>query len=122
MDENTRRLVDSYLPMSEQSLLLLLGLIEPRHGYGIMQLVQEQTKGRVNLSPSTVYTLLYKMENDGLIHTVSEIDRRKVYSITALGKTVLMQEASRIFGLASHLTNVLFDQDSSCDETEHAGV
>ena len=87
-----------------------------------MQLVQEQTKGRVNLSPSTVYTLLYKMENDGLIHTVSEIDRRKVYSITALGKTVLMQEASRIFGLASHLTKVLFDQDSSCDETEHAGV
>jgi len=113
MDENTQRLIDSYLPMSEQSLLLLLGLVEPRHGYGIMQMVHEQTKGRVNLSPSTVYTLLYKMETDGLIQTVSEIDRRKVYSITRLGKTILEQETKRICALANYASSVLSSGQNS---------
>jgi len=113
MDENTQRLIDSYLPMSEQSLLLLLGLVEPRHGYGIMQMVHEQTKGRVNLSPSTVYTLLYKMETDGLIQTVSEIDRRKVYSITRLGNTILEQETKRICALANYASSVLSSGQNS---------
>ncbi len=113
MDENTRRLIESYLPMSEQSFLLLLGLVEPRHGYGIMQMVNEQTKGRVNLSPSTVYTLLYKMETDGLIQTVSEIERRKVYSITPLGRTILDHEAKRLNALAHYASSVLFPEQNS---------
>ena len=122
MDENTRRLIDSYLPMSEQSFLLLLGLVEPRHGYGIMQMVQEQTKGRVNLSPSTVYTLLYKMETDGLIQTVSEIDRRKVYSITQLGKTVLAQETKRICALANYASSALCPEHNSSSVKETVEV
>ena len=96
MDKQTANLIESYLPMSEQSFLVLLCLVEPKHGYGIMQQVFEQTNGRVNLSPSTVYTVLYKMEQDGLIETVSEIDRRKVYSITAIGKNILTAETDRL--------------------------
>ena len=122
MDEKTLHLIDSYLPMSEQSFLLLLGLVEPRHGYGIMQMVSEQTKGRVNLSPSTVYTLLYKMETDGLIQTVSEVDRRKVYCVTSVGRTVLNAEAKRLSALASFASEILFSDSCKSDEKATAAV
>lgn len=79
MGFSTEELIERYLPMSEQSFLLLLCLTEPRHGYGIMQMVLEQSGGRISLGPSTVYTILYKMEQDGLIEVVSEVERRKVY-------------------------------------------
>jgi len=117
MDEMTLQLINGYLPMSEQSFLLLMGLVEPRHGYGIMQMVSEQTKGRVNLSPSTVYTLLYKMETDGLIQTVSEVDRRKVYLITTLGKTVLRAEANRLAALSDFASKILGSASSVSEKT-----
>lgn len=110
MNEKTRELLKSYLPMSEQGLLMLLSLTEPRHGYAIMQSVQEQTKGRVAIGPSTVYTILYKMEQDGLIEVVSEEDRRKVYLITDLGYEVLRAEASRLTHLARYAGFVLSGQ------------
>lgn len=107
MDETIRKLISSYLPMSEQSFLLLLCLTEPRHGYGIMQMVLEQSQGRVSLGPSTVYTILYKMEQDGLIEVVSEVDRRKVYEITYAGRQVLLAETSRITELSRYARQVM---------------
>lgn len=95
------QLIKSYLPMTEQGFLLLFSLTEERHGYGIMQYVQELTEGRVCLGPGTVYTMLYKMENDGLIATVREQDRRKVYRITQTGRAVLGAEGARLRGLAA---------------------
>ena len=107
MDEKTAHIIKSYLPMREQSFLMLLCLAETMHGYGIMQQVSELTAGRVNLSPSTVYTLLYKMETDGLIETVSEIDRRKIYSATSLGKNVLIAETDRLSALLDFAQSTL---------------
>ena len=107
MNEMTRHLIESYLPMSEQSFLMLLCLSDPMHGYGIMQRVFEQTNGRVTLSPSTVYTVLYKMEQDGLIETVSELDRRKVYAITPAGKSVLSAEINRLSSLVGFARKII---------------
>jgi DNA-binding PadR family transcriptional regulator len=100
MGQSIEKLIDSYLPMSEASFLLLLCLLEPRHGYGIMQTVSEQSGGRVSLGASTVYTILYKMEQDGLISVFSEVDRRKIYAITPTGERVLEAETARITALA----------------------
>ena len=74
--------------------------MEERHGYGIMQYVHEITNGRINLGSGTVYTMLYKMENDGLIAAVSEHDRRKIYRITKEGQRVLRAEGDRLCQLA----------------------
>lgn len=112
MNEKTRQLLQNYLPMSEQSLLVLLSLTEPRHGYAIMQSVQAQTKGRVAIGPSTVYTILYKMEQDGLIDVVSEDDRRKVYLISDVGYEVLNAEASRLSNLARYASFVLSGKET----------
>ena len=99
-------LVKAYLPMTEQGFLLLYSLTEERHGYGIMQHVQEITAGRIHLGSGTVYTMLYKMENDGLISTVKEQDRRKVYLITKAGRQVLHAEADRLRQLAEIAVNL----------------
>lgn len=56
------RLVKSYLPMSEPSFLLLSSLLEERHGYGIMQYVEQITGGRVSWGPvpSTPFCIKWK--------------------------------------------------------------
>lgn len=51
MGFSTEELIERYLPMSEQSFLLLLCLTEPRHGYGIMQMVLEQSAAGFRLAP-----------------------------------------------------------------------
>lgn len=93
-------MIKTYLPMSEASFLVLSSLQSPRHGYAIMQNILELTGGRVNLGAGTVYTILYKMENDDLIRVVAEEDRRKIYHITEIGQEVLEAEAFRIHQLA----------------------
>lgn len=106
MSDIGKTAISAYLPMSEANLLLLLFLTEPRHGYAIMHMAQDETNGRVVLSSSTVYTILYKMEQDGLIEVVSEVDRRKVYCITELGTEVLEAEMERLNALLRLAVNV----------------
>jgi len=89
-------LIKSYLPMTEASFLVLASLGKENHGYGIMLEAARLTDGRVSLGAGTVYTLLYRMENDGLIESVREEDRRKIYGITSTGIAVLEAEGKRL--------------------------
>ena len=96
MQEREQELIRNYLPMTEPGFLTLLFLQRPRHGYAIIQKVSQATNGRVVLSASTVYTILYKMEQDGLIAFTGEEERRKVYRITPAGHAVLLAETERL--------------------------
>lgn len=82
--------------MTETGFYILLCLRGPNHGYGIVQRVKELTDGELVLSPGTMYGSLSKMEKDGLITFIEEIDKRKVYQITELGTEVLNCELNRI--------------------------
>lgn len=82
--------------MSETMFYILLSLQEERHGYAIMQYVKELTKERINLGAGTIYQSLRKLESDGLIIQIKEIDRKKIYSITDIGRQILLEEAHRI--------------------------
>lgn len=86
----------AYVPMSETAYYILLSLIEPRHGYGIMQHVEALTNGRLRLGPGTLYGSLSRMERDGLIDVVAEEERRKIYQINEVGMRVLQMELSRL--------------------------
>lgn len=85
-----------YVPMTETSFYILLCLREQNHGYGIVQKVKIITNGEIILTPGTMYGTLSKMEKDGLIQFVKEEDKRKIYSITQLGREVLDIEFQRI--------------------------
>ena len=86
---------------------ILLSLKQERHGYAIMQYVKELTKGRILLGAGTVYSSLGKLDSDGLIKSVREEERRKIYTITPVGNEILHEEATRINELAMNIRELL---------------
>ena len=53
--------------LTEVTDLILLSLYEPRHGYAIIQFVEEVTNGRVLLGAGTLYGALSSLEQKGWI-------------------------------------------------------
>lgn len=97
----------AYLPMSETAYYILLSLVEARHGYGIMQHVEQLTAGRLQLGPGTLYGTLARMEKDGIIQVAAEEHRRKVYAITDAGRELLRAELERLRELVANGAAVL---------------
>ena len=89
-------LSQKYLPMTETAYCILLSLRVPRHGYGIMQYVEEVTKGRIKIGPGTMYGTLSKLENEGLILQDREEERKKIYRLNDKGRRVIELEIQRL--------------------------
>ena len=96
MSELTEKLRRGYVPMTETGFYILFCLQKERHGYSITQKVKQLTEGQLSISPGTMYGTLAKMEKDGLIAFVREEEKRKLYSITKLGRQILELEIQRI--------------------------
>lgn len=82
--------------LTEQMYYLLLALHEPGHGYAIMERVKELSRGRLQVGPGTLYTLLGRFEKEGLITLEKVEDTRKVYRLTELGRETLEKEYERL--------------------------
>lgn len=82
--------------MTESMYYLLLALRCPGHGYVLMSRVSEISRGRVSMGPGTLYGLLKKMQQAGLVLLDTETQRRKIYSLTAAGESALHGEYSRL--------------------------
>ncbi len=82
--------------MTEAMYYILLALLEPNHGYQLMQAVGTVSHGRVKMGPGTLYGVLTRMVKDGLIVVVNNDGRRKTYAITDAGKEALKQEFARL--------------------------
>ena len=93
LTEKIRRV---YVPMTETGFYILFCLQKERHGYSITQKVKQLTEGQLSISPGTMYGTLAKMEKDGLIAFIREEEKRKLYSITELGRQILELEIQRI--------------------------
>lgn len=93
---DTDLLMKQFLPMTESAYYILLSLHEPRHGYAIMQHVEEITEGRIRIGPGTIYGTLSKLEKEELIMPKAETDRKKIYSLSEKGKAVLHLELKRL--------------------------
>lgn len=95
-----------YLPLSEATYYILLSLIEPRHGYGIMQNTSSLTGERLNIGPGTLYGTITKLLDEKLIvsHEGDEgnSERRKVYRLTDRGKELLGVELERLRELVAN--------------------
>ena len=85
-----------YLPLSEATYYIMLMLVTPLHGYGVMQQVEEMTEGTVTIGPGTLYGAFSTLENEGLIEMVRQEDRRKFYALTAKGEAVLRRQIERL--------------------------
>lgn len=97
-----KKLQKKYLPMTETAYYVLISLIKPKHGYGIMQHVENLTNGRIKIGAGTMYGSLSRMEKEGLITSVAEENRKKIYEISEKGKIVLKLELKRLEELLNH--------------------
>lgn len=97
----------SFLPLTPLAFQVLLALAgTDRHGYGIIREVDERTDGLIRLRTGTLYTLLQRLIDEGLIEDAptpagetTDDSRRKYYRLTELGRSVLSAEARRLESL-----------------------
>ena len=84
--------------LTEAVYYVLLSLLTPMHGYGIMQNVESLSGGRVRLAAGTLYGALSTMLERNWIRALpGEMDsRRKEYQITPEGRRVLDEEMLRL--------------------------
>jgi len=82
---------------------LLAVAAEPAHGYAIKQDIEARGGGR--LDPGSLYRLIARLLDEGLIREVDDppgapVDsRRRYYGITPVGTRTLKAEASRMAAL-----------------------
>ena len=100
-----KKLQNKYLPLTEAAYYVLISLNKPRHGYGIMQHVEKLTNGRIKIGAGTMYGNLSRMEKEGLITSVAEEDRKKIYELSEKGKIVMKLELERLEELLEHGKN-----------------
>src|SRR5580704_17898684 len=68
---------------------------QPRHGYEIIQAIEERSAGTYRPSPGVIYPTLQMLEELGHAR-VEQDDARKVYAITAEGKRDLGEHADDV--------------------------
>lgn len=96
--------------LTEPMYYILLSLNEERYGYEIMQLISDKTQGRLKVGPGTLYTLLSRFVNLGIIRQTKEVERRKVYIITDYGMELLEKEFERLQQLIEDGRAVLYGE------------
>ena len=94
---------DDHLPLKPADFHILVALLGgERHGYGLMQQVNEDSAGRVVLELGSLYRLIARLHESGLLSesrrrpAADDDTRRRYYRITPLGRQVAEQEARRL--------------------------
>jgi DNA-binding PadR family transcriptional regulator len=99
-----RAAVEALLPLQPATLHILMAVAdEDRHGYAIIQDVEERTEGEIRLSAGTLYRSIQRMQEQGLIVEARkrpapafDDERRRYYSITPFGVAVARAEMRRL--------------------------
>jgi DNA-binding PadR family transcriptional regulator len=91
-----------FLPLKPGDFHILMALLDrDLHGYAVMKAVEEETGGKVVLEVGSLYRLLGRLLDAGLLEAAAppeneSDERRKYYRITALGRDVARAEAVRL--------------------------
>ena len=93
-----------FLPLTRDAFDVLVSLAEgDRHGYAILLDIAERSQGRIHLSPSTLYAVIRRLLEAGLIVESAERpdpahddERRRYYRLSPLGRQVARAEARRL--------------------------
>jgi len=102
------------LILSRDTFHILVALADgERHGYSIMQEVEERTGGAVRLSPSTLYSAIKRLLEGGYIEELQERpdpahddERRRYYRLTKAGRRAAVSEAGQLEKLLADARSV----------------
>ena len=92
--------------------LLVLSALRgaPKHGYQIAVDVEAESNGLFRFRHGTLYPILYRLEEEGLIRGSWSKDggrKKKVYALTAQGRRHLTGETDRVAEIVSRLLRIL---------------
>ena len=77
-------------------LILKTVSLEPTHGWGISQRIQQMSKGALDVNQGSLYPALQRMEKEGTISsgwkTTDNNRQARYYRITASGRRALQRE------------------------------
>lgn len=95
--------------LTEAVYYILLSLLQPLHGYGIMQKVELLSGGRVRLAAGTLYGAISTLLERGWIMALpgEQDSRKKEYQITPAGKEALTAELARLRELVQNGEQIL---------------
>ena len=98
--------------LTEAVYYILLSLMQPMHGYGIMQNVEKLSGGRLRLAAGTLYGAISTMQEKGWIFALSADgdSRKKEYMITDAGREMLRAEYKRLKELVENGRAVLEEE------------
>ena len=99
------------IALTEAVYYILLSLMTPRHGYGIMQNAESLSGGRVKLAAGTLYGAINSLLEKGWILALpgEKDSRKKEYVISEEGKTALKAEIQRLQELVANGTRIMED-------------
>ena len=84
-------------PLTEPMYYVLMSFLRrDMCGTEITEFVDRKTRGRVNLGPGTLYTLLARFLDEGLIRETQVDVRRRTYRITPKGRAAFQEELERL--------------------------
>jgi DNA-binding PadR family transcriptional regulator len=100
--------------LSRDTLHILVALADrDRHGYSILQEIGERTGGQVRLSPSTLYSAVKRLLEEGLIEELDERpdpahddERRRYYRLTQAGRQAAVEELRQLEKLVSDARSI----------------
>ena len=87
---------EQFQTLTEPMYYILLALTEECCGVDIMEKVKRISHDRVLVGLGTLYAMLAKFEENGVIHLTASEGRRKSYVITDVGREMLKKEYDRL--------------------------
>jgi DNA-binding PadR family transcriptional regulator len=101
---NRRFDAESYLPLTPAMFQVLVALADgDKHGYAVIKEVRRRTNGKVQLGAGTLYAIVKRLLDGGLIIECDERpdpslddERRRYYRLTPDGRAVAQAEARRL--------------------------
>jgi transcriptional regulator len=92
-------------------LILKTVALEPMHGWGISQRIQQISAGVLNVNQGSLYPALYRLEEQGVISSEwgnSENNRQaKYYKLTRAGRRQLAEERANWERLSAAIDQIL---------------
>lgn len=94
--------------LTEVTFFILLSLYTPKHGYAIMQFIEEKTAGRLSLGAGTLYGALTSLQDKGWITPYGSSEgRKKEFQITTIGKETAQKELARLQELTQTAAEII---------------
>ena len=79
--------------LTDSMFYIMAVLTKPKHGYAIMNLIEEATEGAISIGPASMYTIIKKLLKQEWIYLHDGSDsRRKTYLLTEKGREVLEED------------------------------